>query len=106
VSEAWARGRNKRQQKIRLQVLDRDRWRCTLRYPGEWTVRVRRRDGSWGFDTRRCLDTADQAHHTADRTVVGDDPRYMVAACGPCNRRAGDPSRRGDPPHRRARTAW
>lgn len=87
-------------------MLERDRWRCQLAYPGEWTVREKYRDGSWGYGTRRCLGAADQAHHTEDRAVVGDDVRYMVAACGPCNRRAGDPARAVDPPHVRPRTQW
>ena len=91
---------------MRLQVLERDRWECQLRYPGEWTVQVRRPAGGWAYELRRCRGSADQAHHTQDRTVVGDDPRYMVAACGPCNRRAGEPARAVDPPHVRARTQW
>ena len=44
------------------------------------------------------------AHHVAGKAATGDDPRFMVATCAPCNLAIGDPLA-GDPapiPH----TAW
>jgi hypothetical protein len=43
-------------------------------------------------------------HHTRGRTVTGDDPRWCIASCGPCNHKAGDPTKR-NPTHREV-TAW
>ena len=43
-----------------------------------------------------CTGKAEQWHHTRDRRLVGDDPRYLVWTCKPCNLMAGDPTK-GDP---------
>ena len=40
-----------------------------------------------------CTLRAEQVHHVRGRTVTGNDPRYLAAACGPCNRHVGDPQR-------------
>jgi 5-methylcytosine-specific restriction endonuclease McrA len=85
VSRRWRGGSSRRQRTIRQFVLIRDGWSCRLQLPG-------------------CLGRADQAHHLGDRDLTGDDPATMIAACAPCNRAAGDPTRT-DPPHRPA-TTW
>lgn len=53
----------------------------------------------WGDDdNQRCSTVATEVHHTEDRDVVGDDPRFLIPACQPCNLKAGDPTRdRADP---------
>jgi hypothetical protein len=61
-------------------VLVRDGYLCQLRLPG-------------------CATTADCVHHTAGRSVTGDDPRYLVASCTPCNLKLGDPTKLADRPN-------
>lgn len=84
-SRSWPNGSSRKQRKAREQVLERDGYRCRLKFDG-------------------CLTVADQAHHTVDRMVAGDDPDKMVAACGPCNIKAGDPLKTDPQP--RGRTQW
>lgn len=31
-------------------------------------------------------------HHLLPRAVAGDDPKYLVASCMPCNNKVGEPS--------------
>lgn len=81
---------------IRPFVFERDNHQCQLRYPGTWVTRA-------GIE-RRCLGVADQVHHTRG-PEYGDDPRYLLAACAPCNNKAGDPTR-GDPESDGPRTNW
>lgn len=78
-------------------VLQRDRYRCRIALPGTWTTR----DGR----TQRCLGVATQVHHTRGRSVTGDDPTHLVAACAPCNLRLGDPTLAIEPPHRQV-SSW
>lgn len=93
----WARGSTRDwRERVRPAVFARDEGRCKLAFEGEWTTR----DGV----TRRCLGRATEVHHTQAREVVGDDIEFLVAACRPCNRKAGDPTS-GDPTHR-TMTAW
>lgn len=96
TSRRWASGSTAQWRRTRAFVLDRDGHRCQVKIPGEWVTRY--------GQTRRCLGVATQAHHTRPREIVGDDPRYLVAACAPCNRKAGDPAA-GDPEHR-SMTQW
>jgi len=84
-SRSWPAGSTRAYRKARDRVLERDGHRCQLRYDG-------------------CLGKATDAHHTVDRAVAGDDPGKMVAACHPCNVKAGDP-RNTDPPPQ-GRTRW
>lgn len=37
-----------------------------------------------------CTGPADQVHHVMGK-ANGDDPRYLEAVCGACNRHIGDP---------------
>lgn len=60
-----------------------------LAYPDTWTTR--------GGDERHCMGAADCVHHTRGKAVTGDDPDFMLAACTPCNLRAGEPARTPDP---------
>lgn len=65
-TRAWLR--------TKRQVLERDGYRCQLKLDG-------------------CLRKASTAHHTVGKAITGDDPRYLVAACQPCNLKVGDPSK-------------
>lgn len=94
MSNGWQTGSTRAWRKLRLLVLNRDGWRCQLQLP------------AWGpGPNQRCQTTADCAHHTRGRTTTGDDPRYLVAACTPCNLKAGDPTRDTEPTPQ-PRTRW
>lgn len=89
MSRSWAKGSTRRWRTIRAAVLELNRVRhggtCRLALPGV------------------CTGTATQAHHTLGRAVTGDDPRFLVAACGECNRAVGEPARDPAP---RPMTKW
>lgn len=93
--EGWGSGSTREWRRIRAQVLARDSHRCQLAIAGT------------------CKTKADCVHHLYGKAVTGDNPRYLVAACTPCNLRVGDPQRgdstgRGkhhDPPPT-PRTKW
>jgi hypothetical protein len=46
------------------------------------------------------------AHHTMGRGRTGDDPRYIVGACEPCNLAIGDPNAGAADPDVVAVTRW
>ena len=79
-------GSTRRQQNQRKAILLRNQVEnggaCTLALPGEWPV--------WG-GVARCAGIADCVHHVKGRKVTGDDPRYLTAACTPCNAKIGEP---------------
>lgn len=70
----WPNGSTREWRAIRERVLDRDGHACQLQIP------------------EKCIGTATHVHHTQDRDVVGDDERFLVAACAPCNIHTGDPT--------------
>lgn len=70
----WPNGSTREWRATRLRVLERDGYICQLQIP------------------EKCIGTATHAHHTQDRDIVGDDERYIVAACAPCNIHVGDPT--------------
>lgn len=74
MSKAWSKGSTTAWRRVRAVVLERDSFKCQLRIP---TV---------------CTTAATEVHHTLPRAVAGDDPRYLLASCRPCNLRAGEPS--------------
>lgn len=96
MSKGWAGGSTRWWRRLRAHVLARDGYRCQVALPGTWTTR----DGQ----VRRCLGVATHAHHLRGKRY-GDDPRYIVAACEPCNLRVGDPTKTPDPPPQ-PRTQW
>lgn len=73
MSKSWRRGSTRAWRNLRAQILARDGHRCQLRIKGV------------------CTTVATCAHHTRGKEH-GDDPRYIVAACQPCNLRVGDPN--------------
>lgn len=86
MSRSWSSGSSRRWRQVRAYVLEvnrrRNRGRCRLNIPGV------------------CTGVATQVHHTRGRKITGDDPRFLVAACAPCNRHVGEPSKRKPQPRR------
>lgn len=78
MSNAWAGGSTTRYRRMRAWCLAENQrtngGRCTLALPGV------------------CTGVATQAHHPNGK-ANGDDPRLLMAVCGECNRRVGDPNR-------------
>jgi len=97
MSRNWKSGSTPKWRRVRLYVLQRDKYRCQINIPGEWTTT----NGT----VARCLEVATEVHHTFGRAVTGDDPAYLVAACRACNIKVGDPLKNPDPPHK-PRTRW
>jgi 5-methylcytosine-specific restriction endonuclease McrA len=87
VSGSWAKGSTRQWRRVRARVLARDSHRCQLQIPDV------------------CTGQATCAHHTLGRAVTGDDPRYLVAACGPCNLAVGDPAKHRSPEPKRV-SSW
>ena len=90
MSHAWRKGSTRAHRRARAVVLAANavsnRGQCTLRIEGV------------------CTGLATEAHHTLGKAVTGDDPRHMVAACGECNRKVGDPAKHDPAPQ--PRTRW
>lgn len=79
MSKGWAGGSTRAWRRVRRVVLARDGYRCRLKIKGT------------------CVGTATHVHHVRGKRH-GDDPRWLVAACAPCNLKVGDPARTPDPP--------
>lgn len=79
MSRAWKGGSTPAHRRARALVLSdnlaNNKGMCTLQIEGV------------------CTGTADQAHHVYGKGLTGDDPIHMVAACGACNLKVGDPMR-------------
>lgn len=86
MSRSWQGGSTRAWRRIRALVLVRDGYACQLKLKG-------------------CTQQATQVHHTAGRSVTGDDPRWLVASCQHCNLTLGDPTKHNDPPNRPV-TKW
>lgn len=104
MSKTWASGSTRRWRTIRAMVLARDHYQCRAHQDG-WCARANR-PGPHTCTGRADLTGphAGHAHHTHGRSVTGDDPRHIVAACQACNLWIGDPTTT-DPPGRSA-TQW
>lgn len=89
----WDGGSTRAWRVVRAAVLRRDGYRCRAHADGHCD-RVPPSRG-----THACTKRATHAHHTQGRAVTGDDPRFIVAACAPCNLFIGEPTRK-DPPCR------
>lgn len=95
MSRSWARGSTRAWRALRAAILARDGYRCRAHADG-WC------DRAPGEHT--CTDRADltgphagHVHHTHGRARTGDDPRYMVSSCRPCNLHIGSPEKHADP---------
>ena len=97
MSKTWAKGSTRAWRRLRDTILARDGYRCRLRLPGEWVNRKGQHV--------RCKVVADCVHHTLGKSITGDDPRYLVAACTPCNLKVGEPAKQPDPAPQ-PRTKW
>lgn len=85
MSRGWQGGSTRAWRKLRALVLARDAYVCRLQLPG-------------------CTTRANHVHHTLGKTITGDDPTYLVAACEHCNLKVGDPTRHNPQP--RPMTRW
>lgn len=92
MSKSWSQGSTRAWRKVRLGVLDRDEWTCRLcGLPINPELRPPHPKSS-------------SVHHTLDRGIVGDDPRYLVASHRDCNAQAGEPGRHDPEP--KPMTRW
>lgn len=98
MSEAWKAGSTRRWRRVRALVLARDRGVGCRAHADGWCDRA-------GLGEHVCRGRAEVAHHTLGRARTGDDVRYLVGACAPCNLKIGDPLRSGDPINK-AVTKW
>jgi 5-methylcytosine-specific restriction endonuclease McrA len=89
MSEGWKNGSTRAWRALRKQILERDQYRCQLQLEG-------------------CRTLADCVHHIHGKTVTGDHPQYLVAACTPCNLKVGDPQgpTKKDPPFTPHKRWW
>ena len=87
MSHTWSKGSTRAWRRVRVAVLARDGYTCRLKIQGV------------------CATHATHVHHTHGKAVTGDDPRYLVAACAPCNLHVGNPTRNPDPQPRPV-TKW
>ncbi|HEV8653324.1 MAG TPA: HNH endonuclease signature motif containing protein [Actinomycetes bacterium] len=78
MSRGWKGGSTRAWRRVRRQVLERDGYRCQLK-----------------LDV--CTTRATTAHHVKGK-AMGDDPRFLVAACQPCNLKVGDPTKHDPAP--------
>jgi hypothetical protein len=97
MSQGWAKGSTRAWRRTRALVLARDAGRGCRAHRDGWCARVP--------GQHQCTDTQDTVHHTHGRATTGDDQRYLVAACRPCNLHIGDPTKHADPPNK-AVTRW
>ncbi len=78
MSRSWKNGSTYRWRQVRAIVLANNQatngGRCNLAVRGVCTL------------------TATQVHHTKGK-AYGDDMRYLMAVCAPCNQHVGDPNR-------------
>ena len=86
MSKAWAKGSTYAWRRLRAQVLHTN----LVENQGVCQVGIK------GV----CTQVANTVHHVLGRAVTGDDPRYLVAVCGACNRAIGEP-KHNSPQHRR-----
>jgi hypothetical protein len=92
VSKAWAGGSTRAWRRVRLLVLDRDKWTCQLC------------GGAINRRLRNPHPQSAQVHHPLGK-AYGDDPAHLQAAHRLCNQRAGDPTSIADPQPKRV-TQW
>lgn len=97
MSRSWAGGSTRAWRELRVTVSARDRYRCRVQLPGTCL-------GHAPLHATRGV-RAGHLHHTQGRAITGDDPRFVVWACEPCNLKVGDPTRTPDPAPR-PRTRW
>lgn len=89
MSTSWAGGSTRRWRKTRALVLVRDGWTCQLRLPGV------------------CVRESNPMHvHHVRGKQFGDDMNFLVAACGPCNIKIGDPTKGTRNPAPKPMTRW
>ncbi|HEY9417480.1 MAG TPA: hypothetical protein VIQ30_22205 [Pseudonocardia sp.] len=86
----WAGGSTRQWRRTRAYVMARDQGKGCRAHRDGWCDKP-------GVHPHTCTNAQQVAHHTLGRSVTGDDPRYIVAACEPCNLAIGDPTKLADP---------
>lgn len=85
MSRSWAKGSTYAWRKMRRAILlanqHENRGRCTLAIP------------------KVCTHTATEVHHVKGK-AHGDDPKWLVPCCKPCNLHVGSPARHSPQPRR------
>lgn len=84
MASTWDKGSTRAWRKLRLVILERDRYRCRLKLEG-------------------CTTRATHVHHLKGK-AMGDDPAFLVSACADCNLKVGNPTR--NDPEPLAWTGW
>lgn len=79
AGKRWEGGSSRSWRKVRQHVFATKGTVCLLALPG-------------------CTYHATEVHHTSPRELVGDDPRYLIPTCHPCNMCVGPPERHDPPP--------
>lgn len=92
----WDGGSTTAWRRLRAAVLARDGYRCRAHADG-WCHRAQASDHECTGRADLTGPHAGHAHHTHGRAITGDDPRWIVAACRPCNLAIGDPNKAPDP---------
>jgi hypothetical protein len=94
---AWARGSTRRWRRTRAHALAENGrtngGRCAVALNGSRPCPK--------HPQRRCAPCTGKAntvHHTRGRAVTGDDPRFLLASCTPCNLHIGEPDTAGPQP--------
>ncbi len=98
MSKGWAGGSTRHWRRTRAAVIIRDAalgYTCRAHQDG-WCDRS-------GAKPHTCARQLQDAHHTHGRAITGDDPRYIVGSCHPCNLAIGEP---GGDPLPRPMTRW
>lgn len=87
MSRSWAKGSTRRWRELRAQVLranaNTNRGRCALNVGVECAKHGKPCRGI-------CTGAATEVHHSRGK-AHGDDVRYLVATCQPCNLHVGQP---------------
>lgn len=104
MSKAWRGGSNREWRKIRAFVLWRDGYQCRAHADGFCEQARNPRPHTCTGKAHATGPHAGHAHHLNGK-AHGDDPRFIVAACQPCNLHIGDPSKHADPTPN-PRTRW
>ena len=77
-SKGWDGGSTRAWRRKRKRVLERDSYRCQLKLEG-------------------CTGRATHVHHVKGK-AMGDDERWLLAACASCNLKTGDPTKHDPEP--------
>lgn len=96
MSRSWAKGSTTAWRRTRRIVLQRDEYQCQLQLDG-CTGRAK-----WSLTGKHQA----HVHHIKGRAITGDDPRWLVTSCAPCNLAVGSPTAQRHDPAPRPVSNW